>query len=61
MGCMQTVRDLDQLYSDLGMDDETPDDVMHSFGDPEVPEAGEVWGRIVDKSGEWLNQARATI
>jgi hypothetical protein len=43
------------------MDDETPDDVMHSFGDPEVPEAGEVWGRIVDKSGEWLNQARATI
>ncbi len=26
----ETVKDLDQLYSDLGMADETPDDVMHS-------------------------------
>jgi hypothetical protein len=26
----ETVRDLDQLYADLGMADETPDDVMHS-------------------------------
>jgi hypothetical protein len=33
----ETVRDLDQLYLDLGMTDETPDDVMHSVCDPELP------------------------
>jgi hypothetical protein len=40
----ETVKDLDQLYVDLGVDDETTDDVMHSVCDPEWPEAGEVWG-----------------
>jgi nitroreductase len=39
----ETVTDLDQLYKDLGMADETPDDVMHSVCDPELPDAGEVW------------------
>ncbi len=38
----ETVRDLDQLYSDLGMADETQDDIMQSVCDPELPNAGEV-------------------
>jgi hypothetical protein len=33
----ETVRDLDQLYSDLGMTGETPVDVIHSVCDPELP------------------------
>jgi hypothetical protein len=33
----ETIRDLDQLYSDLGIADDTPDDVMHSVCDPELP------------------------
>ena len=33
----ETVRDLDELYSDLGMADATSDDVMHSVCDPELP------------------------
>jgi hypothetical protein len=49
----ETVRDLDQLYSDLGMADETPDDVMHSVCYPLLPEPGQVWGGVVEKSGEW--------
>ena len=57
----ETVRDLDQLYSDLGMADETPDDAMHSVCDPELPEAGEVWNGVVEKSGQWLDQARAAM
>jgi hypothetical protein len=51
----ETVWDLDQLYSDLGMADEVLDDVMHSVCDPELPDAGEVWGvwgKVVDKNGE---------
>ncbi len=33
----ETVKDLDQLYLDLGMADGTPGDVMHSVCDPELP------------------------
>jgi hypothetical protein len=29
------------------MADETPDDVMHSVCDPELPDAGEVWGGVL--------------
>jgi hypothetical protein len=55
----ETVRDLGQLYSDLGMADEMGDDVMHSVCDPELPDAGEVWNGVVDKSGQRLDQDRA--
>jgi len=48
----ETVRDLDQLYSDLGMADETPGDVMHSVCNPTLPDAGKVWDGVVEKSGE---------
>ena len=48
----ETVSDLDQLYVDLGMEDETPDDVMHSVCDPRLPDAGEIWDGVVEKSGE---------
>jgi len=55
----ETVSDLDQLYSDLGMADETPTDVIHSVCAPRLPDTGEVWDRFVEKSGEWLDLARA--
>ena len=35
----ENLDDLDQLYSDLGMADETPDDVMHSVCEPTLPDA----------------------
>jgi hypothetical protein len=38
----ETVKDLDHLYVDLGMDEGTPDDVMHSVYDPVLPDAGEI-------------------
>ena len=49
----ETVRELDQLYVELGMTDETPDDVMHSVCEPKLPDAGEAWDGVVEKSGEW--------
>ena len=55
------MKDLDQLYSELGMADKPADDVMHSVCDPELPDAGEIWGGVVEKSGEWLDQARAAM
>jgi hypothetical protein len=39
----ETVKDLDQLYSDLGMADDTPDDVLHSVYDPELPNSAHIW------------------
>ena len=57
----ENLDDLDQLYSDMGMTDETPDDVMHSACHPTMPEAGNVWDGVVEKSGEWLDQARAAM
>ena len=39
----EIVRDLDQLYEELGMADETPDDVMLSVCDPELPATGQVY------------------
>jgi hypothetical protein len=42
----ETVRDLDQLYSDLRMADETADNVLHSVCDPELPDAGGDWDGI---------------
>jgi hypothetical protein len=52
----ETVRDLDQLYSDLGMDN-----VTCSACDPELPDVGEVWAGVVEKSGEWVDQAKAAM
>ena len=57
----ETVRDLDQLYSDMEMADETPDDAVRSVYDPALPDAGEVWDEVVEKSGEWLDEARAAM
>jgi hypothetical protein len=55
------VTDLDQLYADLGIEGEPPDDVLHTVCNPQLPDAGEVWDGVVAKSGEWLDQAREAI
>jgi len=57
----ETVRELDLLYSELGMAGETPDDVTHSACDPELPDPGAVWDGVVEQSGEWLEQARGAM
>jgi hypothetical protein len=57
----ETVRELDQLYSESGIEDETPDDAMRSVCDPELPDAGQIWDGVVELSGEWLDQARAAM
>jgi hypothetical protein len=49
----ETVRDLDQLYSDLGMVDETTEDVLRSVCDLELPDAGKVWGGVVENTDQW--------
>ena len=57
----ETITDLDQLYKELGITDESPDDALHSVCAPELPDAGDVWDGVVAQSGEWLEQARAAM
>jgi hypothetical protein len=48
-----TDSDLEQLYSDLRMADEIPDDAVHSVCDPRLPDAGGVWGGVVENVDQW--------
>jgi hypothetical protein len=57
----ETVRDLDQLYADLGMADGTAEDVMHSVCDPELPDAGEVLGGIVENMDQWWESLAGAV
>ena len=54
----ETITDLDQLYSDLGLADEIPDDAMLSVCEPDLPDPDAVWSGVVEQSGQWLDQAR---
>jgi hypothetical protein len=49
-----SMKDLDELYSDMGIVDETPDDVLHSVCDPSLPDAEQVWDDVVEKYDGWL-------
>jgi hypothetical protein len=57
----QSIKDLDQMYADMGMTDETPDDVMHSVCDPQVPEPGKVWSGVVDQVDQWWEKFVAAV
>jgi len=38
----QSIKDLDQMYLDMGMEDETPDDVLRSVCNPTLPDVGAI-------------------
>jgi hypothetical protein len=61
----ENIRDLDELYADMGIEDETPDDVMHSVCDPELPEAGDVWGDVwgdvVENVDQWWERLLGAV
>ncbi len=57
----ETMRDLDELYAGLGMDEQAPGDVLHTACNPALPASAEVWDGVVARSGEWLEQARAAM
>jgi hypothetical protein len=57
----ETVRDLEQLHSGLRMADDTPDDVMHSVCDPELPDAGQVWDGVVESVDQWWDKLMEAV
>ena len=57
----ETVKELGQLYSELGMADEVGDGVMHDVCHPTLPEVGKVWDGVVGKSGEWWDEVSGSM
>lgn len=49
----QNLRDLDQLYTDLDMDEAIADDAVHTACNPELPDPREVWKGVMQKSSQW--------
>jgi hypothetical protein len=47
----ESLRDLDQLYADMGMADEAPDDAIHTACNPELPDAGKSGAGLLRKAG----------
>ncbi|MEZ5570929.1 MAG: hypothetical protein R3E64_02810 [Halioglobus sp.] len=52
----ENIKDLDQLYADLGIEDETAEDTMHSVCDPKLPDPGDVWKGVVNKADQWWDE-----
>ena len=57
----ESMRDLDELYSSLGMEDEISNDAMLGVCNPKLPNANEVLQGVIDKSGEWLDELKNSI
>ena len=51
----ETVRDMDQLYKELEMEDEASDDAMRSVCDPQLPDAADVWRGVLENMDQWWN------
>ena len=47
------LRDLDQLYADLDMRDEIPDDATRAVCNPDLPDPVEVWDQVSNDTGLW--------
>jgi hypothetical protein len=54
----ESMKDLDELYSDMGMSDVTPDDVMHSVCNPSLPDVGNLWTGTVKIGKNWLGKLK---
>jgi hypothetical protein len=57
----ETMQDLDELYLELGVQEEASGNAIHTVCNPDLPDAGEVWDGVVAKSGEWLDVAREAM
>ena len=51
----ESIQDLDELYADMGMPDETPSDVLHSVCNPSWSAAGNFWDDTIETGERWWN------
>jgi len=49
----ESIQDLDELYADMGMPDETPSDILHSVCNPSWSAAGNFWDDTIETGERW--------
>ncbi|TDG11418.1 hypothetical protein E2F43_18730 [Seongchinamella unica] len=50
----ESLRDLETLYAELGLDDKPPEATLSAVCDPQLPDAGEVWEQITSTVDGYL-------
>lgn len=55
----ETMQDLDELYTELGLGEPASADAMASVCNPDLPDAGEVWDGLFTDSTRWRDQGSA--
>lgn len=49
-----SIKDLDQMYAEMGMKSEIPDDVLRTVCDPPLPDNDYIWEQVLQKSSDWM-------
>lgn len=57
----ETITDLDQLYSELGMTEEVPDDAMHGVCHPTLPDPDKVWNDVKNNIDQWWSSLKGAV
>ena len=50
----QSIKDLEELYGDLGLNESPPEDAMTAACDPQLPSASVVWESVKGQADTWL-------
>jgi len=49
----ETMRDLEELYLELGVQEKVSGDAIHAACNPRLPDAGAVWDGVMQTNGQW--------
>ena len=49
----ETLRDVNQLYLDLGVNDRVTDDSLQQVCNPDLPDSEQVWADVMDNASQW--------
>ncbi len=56
-----SIEDLDQMYREMGMTEEIPDDVLRTVCSPPLPDAEAIWINVLKESGRWVDAVRGAL
>ncbi len=48
----ETIKDMDELYEELGIEDDAPNGVMNNVCKPQLPNAADVWDGILENTDQ---------
>ncbi len=57
----ETVSDLNQLYAELGLEEEVPDDVLNTTCNPPLPDPDQVWSDVTGRIDQWWEELMGAV